>query len=135
MAFSVKERLMAIQRELDVDDDGILGPVTLTAIERVVAKRQGDRAHPGFSLIASRDGLEQLIEFEISSPQYYYRNLKKPIWPGGKSGITIGIGYDLGYHRGRQIEQNWRGRIPDSDIERLVGVAGLRGEDAKRALR
>ncbi|MDH3316121.1 MAG: hypothetical protein OER43_10185 [Gammaproteobacteria bacterium] len=135
MAFSVKERLMAIQRALDVDDDGILGPVTLTAIERVVTKRQDDRAHPSFSLIASRDGLKQLIEFEISSPQFYYRNLKKPIWPGGKSGITIGIGYDLGYHRRWQIEQDWRGHIPDSDIERLVGVVGLRGEDAKRALR
>ncbi len=134
MAFTVKERLMAIQRALDVDDDGILGPATLTAIERVIAKREDDRAHPGFSLIASRLGLEHLIEFEISSPQYYYRKLKKPMWPGGRSGVTIGIGYDLGYNRARQIEQDWKGRIPDGDVKRLVAVAGLKGEDAHRAL-
>lgn len=135
MAFSVKQRLMAIQRALDVDDDGILGPVTLTAIERVVTERRDESAHPGFSLIASRQGLEQLVEFEISSPQFYYRNLKRPIWPGGESGVTIGIGYDLGYQRAPRIEKDWKGHIPDGDIERLAGVAGLRGDEARRALR
>lgn len=135
MAFSVTERLMAIQRALDLKDDGILGPATLTAIERVVAKRRDERAHQGFSLITSLRGLGQLISFEISSPQFYYRNLKKPVWPGGKSGVTIGIGYDLGYHRASQIERDWKGQLPDRDVERLVGVAGLRGEDAKRSLR
>lgn len=135
MAFSVRERLKAIQRRLEVDDDGVLGPVTLTAIERVVAKRKDDRAHPGFNLIASRNGLEQLVKFEIASPQFYFRNLKKPIWPGGRSGVTIGIGYDLGYRRATQIEQDWRGLIPENEIERLSGVAGLRGKDARRALR
>lgn len=134
MAFSVKQRLMAIQRALDIDEDGILGPATLTAIERVVAKRRDDRAHSGFSLIASRAGLEELIEFEISSAQYYYRKLKRPIWPGGESGVTIGIGYDLGYNTARQIKQDWAGQIPDSDIKRLVRVAGLKGKDAKRVL-
>lgn len=135
MVFSIKERLMAIQRALDLKDDGILGPATLTAIERVVAGRRDERAHPGFNLIASHKGLEQLISFEISSPQFYYRNLKTPVWPGGKSGVTIGIGYDLGYHRASRIERDWRARIPDSDVERLVGAAGIRGEEAKRALR
>ena len=135
MAFSGKERLMAIQRALDLEDDGILGPATLTALERVVAARRDERAHPGFSLIASQKGLQQLISFEISSPWFYHRNLKNPVWPGGKSGVTIGIGYDLGYHRASQIEQDWIGQLPDSDVERLVAVAGIRGDDAKRALR
>lgn len=135
MAFSVKERLRVIQRALDLEDDGILGPATLTAIERVVAERRDERAHPGFSLIASRRGLGKLISFEISSPHYYYRNLKRPVWPGGRSGVTIGIGYDLGYHRASQIERDWKGQLPDSDVDRIVGVAGIRGNEAKRALR
>jgi hypothetical protein len=129
------ERLKAIQRRLGVDDDGILGPATLTAIERTVTGWQDERAHRTFSLIASRSGLKKLIEFEISSPEYYHRNLKRPIWPGGESGITIGIGYDLGYNTPRQIERDWTGRIPESDISRLVRLARLRGDEARRALR
>lgn len=135
MEFSVKERLRAIQRTLSLDDDGILGPATLTAIERTVADRQDEHAHPGFNLITSRAGLEQLVAFEISSPQYYYRKLKSPIWPGGASGVTVGIGYDLGYTSERQIERDWTGRVPDADVKRLAGLAGLKGDAAKSALR
>lgn len=135
LAVSVKERLKAIQRSLGVDDDGIVGPATLTAIERAVTRRQDERAHPDFSLIASRPGLERLVEFEISSPQYYHRKLKNPVWPGGESGVTIGIGYDLGHTMPRQIERDWTGRIPDNDVRRLVSVAKLKGKQARQALR
>lgn len=134
MAMSVKERLKAIQRSLGADDDGILGPATLTALERVVAGRDNKHTYPSFSIIASSPGLDQLVRFEISSARYYNRKLKYPIWPRGESGITIGIGYDLGYNTPAEVERDWTGRIPDRDVQRLVRVVGLKGADAKRAL-
>ncbi|MDJ0926085.1 MAG: hypothetical protein QNJ73_00425 [Gammaproteobacteria bacterium] len=134
MSLSSTDRLKALQAQLGLDADGILGPITLTALERVVAGSSDAAAHRDFSLIVSESGLRELIRFEISSPQYYGRALKAPTWPGGRSGITIGIGYDLGYNSSRQIANDWRGRLPDSRVKLLSGVAGLRGKKAKAAL-
>ena len=52
-------------------------------------------------------------------------------WPGGGSGITLGIGYDLGYVTVKQFEQDW-GKILSADqAERLKTVIGLKGGAAK----
>jgi GH24 family phage-related lysozyme (muramidase) len=85
-------------------------------------------------LTVSRKGLDQIIAFEISSVSYYKKHLKHPIWPGGASGITIGIGYDLGYHSRSRIKKDWGGKIPDADLETLLTVSGKKGEAAKEAL-
>jgi GH24 family phage-related lysozyme (muramidase) len=52
-------------------------------------------------------------------------------WPGGDSGITIGIGYDLGYHTVDQFESDW-GEILEADQrKRLKQVVSVRGIAAK----
>ena len=57
-----------------------------------------------------------------------------PTWPKGDSGITIGIGYDLGYQTPHQISRAWQGKIPDQELERLIKVSGLKRRAAHRAL-
>ena len=52
-------------------------------------------------------------------------------WPGGDSGITIGIGYDLGYVTGDEFESDWKPCLADADCQALSGVIGLKGNDAK----
>jgi GH24 family phage-related lysozyme (muramidase) len=52
-------------------------------------------------------------------------------WPGGASGITIGIGYDLGYVTVDQFESDWGEFLSTQDIKRLRSVVGLRGIKAK----
>ncbi len=74
-----------------------------------------------------------LIEFEISSDSYYRRKLSVPVWPGGASGVTIGIGYDLGYNTAKQIEKEWAGKISDAVLQELKGVSGITGIDAREA--
>lgn len=131
---STKDRIKNIQRFLNLDADGVIGSDTLTAIENRLFENVSD-TDDGFSLTISRQGLEQLIQHEISSKSYYNRSLKRPIWPGGASGVTIGIGYDLGYNKASQIRNDWRGKISDLDLEKLVAVSGLKSDDAKSALR
>lgn len=129
------ERLKAIQRRLGVDDDGILGPETLSRIESVLDEAIGPpETLPDHSLVVSRRGLDQLVAFEISSEAYYRRRLSRPIWPGGESGVTIGIGYDLGYSPRTEIGKDWKGKISDEELEDLMGVAGIRREPARAAL-
>ena len=52
-------------------------------------------------------------------------------WPGGQSGITIGIGYDLGYVTVDQFESDWGGVLTKSTRARLAAVVGLRALKAK----
>lgn len=129
------ERLKAIQRRLGVDDDGILGPDTFTRIESVINEVLGPlEVEPEYSLIVSREGLDQIVQFEISSESYYKKRLSHPIWPKGYSGITIGIGYDLGYHPKTRIKRDWKGKISDTEMEELADVGGLKGEAANAVL-
>ena len=52
-------------------------------------------------------------------------------WPGAQSGITIGIGYDLGYVTVDQFESDWGDYLGPTVRERLRGVIGLHGVKAK----
>lgn len=52
-------------------------------------------------------------------------------WPGGESGITIGIGYDLGYESSGDFEKDWKARLGDDDFTTLTQVCGLKGAQAQ----
>jgi GH24 family phage-related lysozyme (muramidase) len=127
---TVKERIAAIQSRLGLEVDGLIGPVTLTAIERLLDQQLGQVvAAP--RLTCSLAGLKKLVEFECSSVAYYNRYLKHPVWPGGASGVTIGIGYDLGYCSAAQVRRDWQGRVSDDELSELEKVCRLKGDDAK----
>lgn len=79
----------------------------------------------------SLKSIDMIIGFEISSFNYYDKFLKHPTYPQGESGITIGIGYDLGYNTKEQIESDWGGLLTKNIIDRLKFVSGLKGEKAK----
>ena len=83
----------------------------------------------------SRKAVEMIIQFEIGSKNYYDRILQRPTWPKGKSGITLGIGYDLGYTTEKQFLADWSGRLNLNFINALRPVVGLKGEQAKGMLR
>jgi GH24 family phage-related lysozyme (muramidase) len=52
-------------------------------------------------------------------------------WPGGASGITIGIGYDLGYTTVDRFESDWGDILTAAEIQRLKEVVGLHGLSAR----
>ena len=134
--FDTKERIKRIQFYLGVPGDGVIGPTTLTALEnRLFDKQEQETAVEGVSLTLSRKGLQQIVHHEISSASYYRKFLSHPTWPGGGSGITIGIGYDLGYNSGRQTRKDWSRNLSEIDLERLVSVCGLRGDGARQVLK
>lgn len=61
-----------------------------------------------------------------------YEGLNQPAkWPGGSSGITIGIGYDLGYVTVDQFESDWGDFLSTSHLQRLKAAVGLRGIKAR----
>ena len=96
------------------------------------ARFTGRAGHP--SVPGSRAGLALIVEFEISSEAYYNRRLKRPYWPGGASGITIGIGYDLGYCSAAQCRRDWGGQISDANLAVLETVCRLKAGEARSAV-
>ncbi len=127
----------AIQKKLGFTGkavDGIFGVNTTTRLEFYVSARLPDLP-PGASMIVSKKGLDLVIESEVSSEAIYRLKFKKPVWPKGKSGITIGIGYDLGYTTTAKIENEWGPVIAAADIKKMKAVAGLKGKAAGTALK
>lgn len=87
------------------------------------------RAEP---LAISKEGYNLILKHEVGGgASYYSRFLARPCWPGGASGVTIGVGYDLGYNTRSQIAADWKALSPDI-IARLQSVAGVKGASAQR---
>ena len=105
--------------------DGIAGVKTLTAL------------FPGELLgssLLSYKAIQLILEFEIGGGQQYYEKfLQRPTWPEGQSGITIGIGYDLGYNTVEVFNQDWQ-KLGDVEQKRLSDCCGLKEDAAKERL-
>lgn len=76
------------------------------------------------------DALNLIISEEVTGAKYYGTHYTHFDWPQGASGPTIGIGYDCGYCTHDEIQADWLGIIPASDVAVLLDASGLRGEAA-----
>ena len=83
----------------------------------------------------SLKAVDLIIQFEVGGRAYYERALQKPTWAGGQSGVTIGLGYDLGYNTEKQFFQDWGNQLNPNFLDPLKKVIGLKGEQAKLMLR
>jgi GH24 family phage-related lysozyme (muramidase) len=83
--------------------------------------------------VLSEKAINLILEFEVGGQANYEKNLKNPIWPQGESGITIGIGYDLGYNTQEVFLQDWQG-LDEALLKRLKESCGLKADKAKDTL-
>lgn len=118
------------------DNLGISSPVEQVDAKPYVAPSStGDGYRDPISgLAVSEDGVQLIIEFEVGGESYYNSKLSKPTYPGGASGPTVGIGYDLGYNTPGQIEADWSGVLDAGTVSRLKAVAGLKRGAAQSAV-
>jgi hypothetical protein len=92
------------------------------------------------SLAPAHDAIpEQAITFivdeEDGSPVYYAKHYEHFDWPGGASGPTIGVGYDLGYVTVKEAIADWTGIVPADVVTAICRGVGLRGEAAELFVR
>ena len=83
----------------------------------------------------SKAARDLIIKHEVGGRDVYTRRYQKPIWAGGDSGITIGIGADLGYMKEKEFLAVWSPNLNLNFINALRPVVGLKGEQAKRMLK
>lgn len=78
----------------------------------------------------SGEAFDLIVEFEVTGEQTYTKKYRKPVWPKGQSGVTIGIGYDVGYASKPQLRADWGGALPDPMITALETALGVTGAAA-----
>lgn len=87
------------------------------------------RAPKSKTPISSR-ATELIIACEVSHKALYEKRYQAPVWPRGKSGVTIGIGYDIGYVTPNQLTQDWKGYTKAEVIDILADACGITGTSA-----
>lgn len=89
--------------------------------------------------LLTKAGLQLVLDYEVGGGEAYYNKfLRRPTWPGGASGVTIAIGYDLGYNTKKSFTNDWQEIISENDFVRLsktLGVTGIRARDLCKGLK
>lgn len=80
---------------------------------------------------SSQAAINLIVMEEVSSKAAYEARYQHPEWPGGASGVTIGIGYDCGYSTSATIHADWGDKLPAAMVQHLQDVAGIHGSPAK----
>lgn len=80
---------------------------------------------------SSQAAIDLIIACEVTSAEHYRRRLSRPTWPEEASGVTIGIGYDLGYQTRDGFVRDWSAHLSEDEIETLFPCVGIKGEAAE----
>jgi hypothetical protein len=143
MNFLNKKQLVSqVQKALNLDADGIDGPNTWNAIIAKIVLQNTNSVTTvilpelGNSQIQLSDKAYKLIlEYEVGGGSgYYNKYLKHPSYPGGESGVTIGIGYDMGYNAASQFATDWKNILDAGSYTRLALHLGKKSSIAKTAI-
>lgn len=76
----------------------------------------------------SDKGIQRIINWETGGESYYN---KHPEWPGEESGITIGVGWDLGHTPAAETVRAFKPHLDAATLALLVSVSGHKGGEAK----
>lgn len=82
----------------------------------------------------SRKAIDLIIQHEIGGRNVYEKKYQKPIWAGGESGLTLGIGWDCGYNKEADLFSDWQG-LNLNFLNALKRFCGVKGEIVKTMLR
>lgn len=114
-------RIIRLQDHLGVPADGLIGPVTLTAIERALKIKNPDTE---YHLVVSQKSIDLITQHEGFRATPYV--------PSDESGITIGFGYDLSQQSKTQFKRDWGDILYEGNVASLLyfGFKGT-GETAR----
>lgn len=84
--------------------------------------------------LVSQEAHDLVLYYEVSGQSGYENKYKFPTWPGLESGVTIGIGYDIGHNNPVSFESSWKSLLPHDDFSALAQTVGRKGEIARTSI-
>ncbi|WP_019866280.1 lysozyme family protein [Methylovulum miyakonense] len=82
----------------------------------------------------SETAIDMIVKLEVGGKNRYEKYYQTPIWPKSNSGVTIGIGYDLGYADKNVFYRDWCNRLEQPALSTLEKVLKKKGNEAKDSL-
>jgi hypothetical protein len=82
----------------------------------------------------SQSAFDLIVAEEVTSKAYYIKHYQRPEWPGGASGVTVGIGYDLGYATKAKIAADFGPHVSPQMLSVMQSCAGVKGGAAQALL-
>lgn len=84
--------------------------------------------------LVSAEAHDLVWSFEVDGQRGYDKKYCHPCWPTLESGVTIGIGYDLGMTKPPEYAADWQQLMSADDFARLRDTVGRTGGAAKASL-
>lgn len=78
----------------------------------------------------SRKAIDFIIQQEVGGRNVYERKYSRPTWAGGDSGLTLGIGFDVGYCTESELFSTWKD-LNLNYLNALKRFCGVKGEKVK----
>jgi hypothetical protein len=75
-----------------------------------------------------------IVACEVGSRHQYERMYESPTWPKGRSGITIGVGYDIGYSTVDSFKSDWAPYLSAERLSQLSEACGIYAHPAQQLL-
>lgn len=69
--------------------------------------------------------IDFIVGEEVGGQSYYTKFACHPSWPGGSSGVTIGVGYDLGQTNAQGFQAIWGDKLDAGSAGRLATALGV----------
>jgi GH24 family phage-related lysozyme (muramidase) len=91
------------------------------------------RPSPSKTPISMR-ATDLIVACEVTSQKKYTHSYQRATWPGGASGATIGVGYDIGYVTIDWLRQDWQDYVSDEAIANLGTACGVTGRRARQLI-
>lgn len=82
----------------------------------------------------SKSTIDLIVAEEVSSKAYYNKHYTRPEWPGGASGVTVGIGYDIGYATPDKVAADWSKHVSPAMVAAMQKCCGIKGTSARAIL-
>jgi siroheme synthase (precorrin-2 oxidase/ferrochelatase) len=84
--------------------------------------------------LVSKKAQETLIELEVGDRSTFEMRFSSPYISSNQGGVTVGIGYDLGFRSVVDVRRDLEGLLPPDYIEALTRAVSIRGDHAKSRL-
>ncbi len=124
---TLERAVRRFQSDRGLEVDGIVGPDTWRALRPHLPARERRAPFAGVTGFETFHG-------DLDWVHAREGHAGKAYWPGGRSGVTLDPGFDLGYQDVERTQELYASLLSPDQLDACAAVSGVRGTAAKAKL-